>query len=174
MTDLLHNFWFIQFIGAVALLFQFVAWSAKSRKRILSLQSVNLLILAVHFVLLAAYIGAVMNLIAFARNAMLIKKDNKPWPNRWIWFGLFALLSIGTLSFSWQGYIATLPVAAVIISMYALWDNRPSHIRLYMFIACLVWIPYTLAVDSYSGLISQIVGIIGISIGMYRYDRRPN
>jgi hypothetical protein len=172
MGHLFHEFWFIQLIGAVALAFQFLAWGAVTRKKILCLQSVNLVILGIHFALLYAYVGALMNIVAFIRNLVLIRNDGKPWRSRWIWFGFFAALSLFVLVFSWQGYRSMLPVAAVIISMYALWDTRPAHMRFYMLIACFVWIPYTVIAGSYSGLVSQLVGISGILWGMYRYDRK--
>ena len=84
---------------------------------------------------------------------------------------VFILLSIGLLTIFWGGWVTLLPVAGVIIGTYGMWKDRPADIRTFMLISCLVWVPYTIIVQSWPGLLSQIVGIVGILMGMFRHDR---
>lgn len=168
------NFWLIQAIGAVALVFVFLAWNAKTRKNILLLQSVNLVLFVIHYFLLSAFAGAAMCLVVLGRNIVLFKKNEKAWASHWSWFYIFTLIALGVLAVSWNGWITILPVAAVILSMYAMWKDNPVDIRFYMLLVCLIWVPYTIVVQSYSGLLSQVVGIAGILVGMYRHDREKS
>ncbi|HEX8591631.1 MAG TPA: YgjV family protein [Candidatus Paceibacterota bacterium] len=171
MHELAQGFWAAQGVGGIALLFQLLAWNAGSRTGILRLQSVNLATFALHYLLLGAISGAVMSLVAFLRNLVLLQKYKHRWAAHSMWYYGFIVLSIGLVLVGWNGWLSLLPVAAVIVSIHALWQDHPSRIRFYMLIACLIWIPYTLAVSSYTGFVSQLVGIVGITMGVYRHDR---
>lgn len=170
--DFLHDFWLIQAIGAIGLVFVIFAWNAKNRVSILSLQSLSTVLFFVHYVLLSAFAGAAMCLVVLGRNFVFAQKDKK-WANHPAWFYVFALISVAALIPFWEGWISILPVVAVIIGVHAMSKDRPADMRLYMLAACLLWVPYTIVVGSYSGLLNQIVGIVGILMGMYRHDRKP-
>ncbi|TSD06254.1 MAG: Inner membrane protein [Parcubacteria group bacterium Greene0714_7] len=169
---LLHNFWFIQFLGAIALVFVVLAWNAKTRRNILFLQSINLIFFIFHYALLSAYAGAAMCLVVLGRNSVFIQANQKKWAKHPVWFYLFSLMSVAVLVVFWKGLITILPVVGVIIGTYAISRDHPKDIRFYMLIACVIWIPYTIVVQSYSGLLSQIVGAVAILMGMYRHDRK--
>lgn len=164
------SFLLIQGIGAAALVFVFLAWNAKTRKNIFFLQSINLVLFVIHYALLSAYVGAAMCAVTLGRNYVFGKKGMDKWASNSAWPFVFITLSVSALGIFWNGWITLLPVAAVMVSMYAMWKDDPADIRFYMFIACLLWVPYTIIVQSWPGLLSQIVGIAGILTGMYRHD----
>lgn len=169
--NLFHNFWFIQVIGAIALIFIVLAWNAKNRKNIFILQSVNLAFFIVHYLLLSAYAGAAMCTVVLARNFVFMHKTEKKWASHIAWLYGFIIVAIGVLIIFWNGWVTILPVLGVVISMYAMWKDKPAQMRFFMLMSCIVWIPYTLIVQSWPGLFSQIIGVIGILVGMYRLDR---
>ena len=105
-------------------------------------------------------------------NFVFIKKGEKKWASYSIWFYLFSLLSVVALTISWKGSITILPVVAVILGTYGMYKEKPADMRFYNLINCLIWIPYTVVISSYPGLLSQIIGTIGILMGMYRHDRK--
>jgi hypothetical protein len=172
--ELLHNFWLIQGIGALALVFLFFTWNAKTRKDMFFLQSINLVLFSAHYLLLAAYAGAAMCVGVLARNYVFGKKGEEAWASHVGWVYFFIAVAIASLAVFWHGWISLLPVAGTVVGTYGMWSDKPSDIRFYMLIASSIWIPYTIAVHSYSGLISQFVAIVGILIGMYRHDRGPS
>lgn len=173
MFSFLEQFWFIQTVGAIALVFIVIAWNAKTRKNILLLQSVSLMFFIAHYTLLSAYAGAAMSVVVLGRNFVLLQEeDEKNWASHWTWFYFFILISIVVLAFFWNGWVSALPVVGAIVGIYGMWKKNPADIRLYMLIASSIWVPYTIAVHSYSGLLSQIVGIAGILVGMYQHDRK--
>ena len=172
MYNFLHNFWFVQGIGVLGLIFSILSWNSSTRKKILELQSVNSILFFIHYILLGAFPGAVMNLVSLARNQVFVRKDNQKWASYKAWFYVFILLSLLGLTLSWQGTISILPAVGVIIGTYGVYQENPARIRFLILIACFVWIPYTIVVKSYPGLVSQLVAISGILLGMYRHDRR--
>jgi hypothetical protein len=172
VISFLHNFWIIQCIGAIALIFVFLAWNAKERKNIFILQSINLVLFVIHYWFLAAPAGAAMCVVVLGRNFVFSQKREKSWADNPLWLYVFIIISVGVLGVFWNGWVTVLPAAGVIISMYAMWKDNPAEIRWFMLISCLVWIPYTIIVQSWPGLLSQVIGIAGILLGMYRLDRK--
>lgn len=172
MLSVLYNFWFIQFIGLIALVFVFLSWNAKTRKDIFKLQSINLVFFIIHYMLLGAHTGALMCIVVLTRNFVFVRKGTKRWASHVIWFYIFCLLSIAVLLISWRGWISVLPATAVIIGMYGMFKDKPKEMRFYNLLNSLIWVPYTIVVHSYSGLLSQIIGITGVLVGMYRHDRK--
>jgi hypothetical protein len=171
VVTLIHNVWFVQILGAIALLFGVIAWNSDTRAKILRFQSINSALFAIHYLLLGALSGALMSVIILIRNFVFAQQKKHAWAryNAWIYF--FMILSVTTVGFFWQGWPSILPVCGVIIGTYAVSRKKPKDIRYYVFITLLFWAPYTLLVHSYSGLASQIITGVGILIGMSRLDR---
>jgi hypothetical protein len=168
---LIFNFWFIQALGVIALVFFVAAFQSRVRKHILIGQTISALFFIAHFYLLGAYVGGVMNVIIIGRNMVFYHKD-KAWANHISWLYLTIAISVGSLLYFWQGWISIFPVMGVIMGTYAMWHNKPSDMRFYMLLSILSWIPYMIAVRSYSGLAMQVVIILFIAFGMYRLDRK--
>lgn len=168
---MLADFWFIQFIGLIALFFAILAFQGKERRQILLRQSFAATLFSIHFWLLSAYSGSVMNLISVFRNIISEKKDRKSWAKSIWWMYLFIGLSLVAVVYFWQGPISLLPALGIIVGTIGVWRNKPGEVRFYMLLTVFIWIPYTIITKSYSGLLTQI--IIGTSIvsGMYRLDR---
>jgi len=171
-VELLQNFWVIQAIGAIALVFIFLSWNAKERKNIFFLQSINLVFFTIHYLLLAAYAGAAMCVVVLARNFVFSRKGEEKWASHPAWLYGFIALAIGFLLVLWDGWITLFPIVGIIFGTYAMWNVRPADIRFFMLISALVWIPYVIFVGSYPGLLNQIVATVGILAGMYRHDRK--
>lgn len=171
MYNLIHNFWFIQSVGAIALIFVIFAWNARTRKNILYLQSVNIALFIFQYLLLGAYIGAVIQVIIFTRNLVFAKRGEKKWADNPLWPFLFMALSIISLIIFWQGWISLLPVIGVIVGTYGISKSQPKTMRRYILSTSLVWIPYDLLIHSYSGFANDIISYIAVLIGMYRLDR---
>ena len=166
----LNNFWFIQMLGVVALIVGVISWNVKKRKDILDLQSLNIILFTLQYILLGAYTGAIASVVTLARNLVFAQKGIKKWASSSLWIFVFIGLSILVLTFSWQGWPSILPVIGAIIGTYAVSRNDPKSIRFFMLLTVLFWGPYTLIVHFYSGFISQIITAGGLLIGIFRFD----
>lgn len=169
--NFLTNFWFVQSIGGIALFFAICAWNAETRKRVLDLQTISIIFFIIHYLLLGAFTGAASNGVGAVRNLVFIQKNKKKWASSSFWMYFFMALSALVLGFFWQGWPSILPVLGIMIGTYALFRDDPKHMRFHMFLTGLVWIPYTIIVHSYSGLITQVISTIGLGVAMFRLDR---
>ena len=174
MFGILQNFWVIQGIGSVGLIFVVLAWNSPTRLKIIKRQSISVSIFIIHYFLLGAYSGAMMSFVTLFRNLVFFQRGKRKWANSQLWIPVFILVCIISISFVWNGWISILPMIGVILGIFSISREKPAHMRLLMLLASLTWIPYSIIVHSYSGLINQIVGVTAILVGMYRHDRKSS
>ncbi len=106
--------------------------------------------------------------MVIARNLIFNQKHKKKWAKHPALLVLFMIaLGLGGV-FSWQGWVSLFSVAGTMVGTYGMWKSDPWKMRLYIFIACMIWIPYTLVVHSYTGLISQLVAMGAILVARIR------
>lgn len=165
-------FWVAQGIGVLALLLVIYSYQGKNRIIILDRQLWSSVLFIFHFVLLSAWTGVAMNAIVVARNWIFAKKDTEKWATSVWWVVLFIALSVGALFFTWEGLVSLLPMSAVIVGIYARWQEKPSQIRFLGLVGTFLWLPYTLIVHSYAGTLTQLVLMVGIIYGMVVHDRK--
>ena len=85
----------------------------------------------------------------------------------------YALLSVVALPFVWEGYISLLPTLAMLIGVYVRWEGNAATIRLGTFVGVVMWIPYTLFVESYAGTASNLVILGALIYSMVKHDKKP-
>lgn len=166
-------FWIAQGIGLVALAITFSSYQAKHRHEILSRQIIGAVVYVAHFGMLSAWTGLAMNAIVAVRNWVFLRKSTSYWASHQAWMWFFMALSIGMCFFTWEGYISLFPAMGMVSGVYARWHENERQIRVFSLVGVLLWLPYTLAVHSYAGTLTQIVLAIAVGIGMWKHDRTP-
>ncbi len=171
LSHAISYFWFVQAIGAVSLVFICLAFISKTRSKMLVRQAIGNAILITHFILLGAYAGGLSNTVAIVRNLVFNQKEKHAWAAHKWWLYFFIALAVGSVLISWRGWVSLLPAIGVSIGAIGMWSNTPAKMRFYMLLTGIPWIPYTIIVHSYSGLIAQLVSLSFIVYGMIRFDR---
>ena len=159
------TFLIAQCIGIIALTFNVVAFQGTARKQILRGQVLGAVFFAVHFFLLAAYVGALVNLIVMLRTIIFERIKRSIF-----WLVLFIGVLLCVLVFTSKGWITAFPVLGTMIGTYALWQDKPAAIRFFFILSAIVWVPYTILVDSYAGLFNQIIVTVALLMGIYSLD----
>ncbi|MEK9177304.1 MAG: YgjV family protein [Patescibacteria group bacterium] len=167
----MDTFWLAQAIGVAGLAAIVYSYLGTTRGQILDRQIASSALFIAHFSLLSAWTGALTHAVVIVRNWVFARRDTEAWAKHLAWVFLFCVLSIGVALFSWQGPISLFPMVSVLIGIYARWQEKASEIRVYGLIGCLLWLPYTIAVNSYAGTVSQLVIAAAILYGMFRHDR---
>lgn len=136
----------------------------------LLLQSSAAILWVVHFFLLGALTGSVLNLINASRNLAFYKAGN----NRSVYIPLsFALIIVAAAFFTWQGPYSLLPMTGSLIGTLAFWQAKTHYIRLIAIVSPSLWLIYSLKVGSYAAVTAEILMISSIALGIYRFDIRP-
>jgi hypothetical protein len=165
-------FWIAQAIGVIGLGFAVSSYISKTRMQILNQQFLASLVYVVHFGMLSAWTGVAMNAIVAVRNWVFMRKDDEKWATHPAWLYFFMLASLAVLPFIWEGYISLLPAAAMVIGVYARWQKEAATIRLGTLVGVILWIPYTVFVESYAGTVSNLIILGAVLYGIMKNDRK--
>ena len=160
---------FIQIIGIAALLLDIFSVQFKHRKTILLFKIAANVSWVVHFFLLGAFAGAIMNSVAALRTVAYYKFQDEPRPFWVPW--LFAVLAVILTVATWQGAISLLPMIAILIAIYALWQRAEQKIRFFLMLCVPPWFIYNVSVMSYAGVASDILALVSGAVALYRYRK---
>lgn len=133
--------------------------------------SIGSLLFTIHFFMLGAYIGAMMNLIGLVRSglfAMGDKTHKKP-----VLFGILLTIVIFTI-FGWQQetWRSLLPFTAQIVSTLVLWTRDNTKIRICQIsVLSPCWIIYNIINVSIGGIICEILNSISVIVYFARIKR---
>jgi len=156
----------IQSLAIIAVTLFLISFHAKTRKSILLLQLVGLIIWAVHFFLLNAWTGAVLMIINGIITAIfLFKTDTKKLNNPIILLVALIIFFIVTIV-TWTGFYSLLPFLGVSSITIAKWQNHPSRIRLISIPASIFWVIYDSFVGAYGSIIAEVLIILSIILSL--------
>ena len=131
---------------------------------------VGLVLFVLHYALLGALIGSLMNLIEVATIFVAYKKETDAWAQKRFWpyafIALFAIAAVLTAN----SLVDLLPVLAQIFGTVAVWQANPRTIRFIMLAPRPLWFIYNLVVGSYAGMFAEVFILLSVMIGIVRFD----
>ncbi len=164
------NAWIVQGIGFIGMALAFAAYQCRQRKRLLLVQILSMMAFTLHFALLGAYTGAMMNLLSAVRQVVFLQRDKK-WGNHWIWPALFFVIFLGAGIATWDAWYSFLPVFGSCAATIASWRKKPAEIRWMMgTLSSPPWLVYNILNHSGAGTITEIFSLLSIAITLIRVD----
>ena len=160
----------IQAVGFLGLGFVAIGFQLKTRRSILLCQFFGALSFVVHFLLLGAPTGALINLVGVMR-ALLFQKYSEAARPQWplvLVIGMFILAGIVT----WEGVISLLPMFAMIFSSYGFWQRSPRRVRQIVMTSPPLWCIYNVLSGSIAGTLTELVNFTSMIVGVWRYRKR--
>lgn len=158
-----------QIIGFVAMGIIVASYQQKSHKNILTFQMVSGLLFTVHYILLSAYTGAVMNLLGAFRSLVYANRGKK-WASSVIWPTIFGVGFLISGILTWDSIFSVFPLIAMLMSSIVLWIEQPKINRIFSLPTSTCWLIYNIKTLSYPGIITEIFVLISIIIGIIRLD----
>ena len=156
--------------GILAFVLIVLSLQSNKRKNILNLMSSGLVFQTIHFLLLSAYIAAVMVGVSVVRNIICQQKEKYLWARHPSVLFIFIVVFVVLTVMFWQGWPSLLVLAGTIAGTLTFWMDSPKHIRLLTIIASSIWFPYGIIVNSFSTAALQVFVIASVCIAMYRFD----
>ena len=148
-----------------------LSYQSKKRNNILILSLLSQVTCGIAYILLDAYTGLAMCIIAFIRDIIFMIDENKNGKRDEItkkdivFLIVFYLLIIISTIFTYQGLYSLLSVIATIIFTYSVWQKKT---KVYKFLGIpigILWILYNLYVKSLFGVILESLLLIASIIG---------
>jgi hypothetical protein len=70
---------------------------------------------------------------------------------------------------SWEAWYSILAVIALTVNSYAMSFTNPNHLRKSILITSPMVLIYDILAHAYGGMVYEIVAIVSVIIGLYRY-----
>ncbi len=158
-----------QLIGFVALIVIVIGMQQKQYGRIVFCKITNAFLSVIHYLFLAAYTGAIINLASCFSNGVYWYRNTKG--KSILPFQIaFAIMFVALGLLSWQGYMSIFVIMAKLVSSVALGINNPRIIRILNLISNPCWLVYNLYTQSISAVLTDTLVITSVIIAIIRHD----
>ena len=154
-----------QILGIIGICLSFFIYIVRRRSSILLTKFTSDVIWAAHYILIGAYSGAALNILAMARETVFYNKEKK-WASSRIWLYLFCALTMLSGFLTWEGPSSLLPSIGSVCAVISFWCTKPIHIRLLAGPAQLLWTIYNIVHRSLTGGISSGLSLLSVLIGL--------
>lgn len=158
-----------QGIGVLGLLFAIISFQQNTNKRILLFQILATITFSVHFLLLGAYTGSLMNFFGIMRGLLFYNREKK-WADKKYWLYVFSAIYIISGIATYENFYSIFPTVSMVLSTFGLWVKNPKHIRLIMLPSSPLWLIYNIVNFSIAGIITEIFVISSLAVAMFRFD----
>ena len=159
----------IQLIGFLGLAVSVVAFQFKKHGQIIFCKIISALCFSLHYALLGAWSGAVLELISAIRDVIFrrqVKKNVSTLPTI-IGFGIF-VIATGVVTF--DGWLSLLPVACKLLTTVSYGMKNEKWLRRITMPSSFLWIVYNFSIGSISGMVTDCLNLASILIAMYKFD----
>ncbi len=176
IKDIDLNLLISQIFGTAGIIISLSIYAGKSRSNIITCKFISDVIWAINYLFLGAYTGALLNVIAMARETVFYNRDKKKWAASRIWLYIFiALVLISpTIDLIKAGAFSIIPLFPAVGSSFAVvsfYNRSTKNMRIFGFIAQVLWLIYGFLLFNPTGIISCLLTIASIVIGFIREIR---
>lgn len=119
----------VGFCGTAGL---FISYQQNTKNRILLFQILGITMFTLHFFLLSAWSGCMMNLLGIGRALLYAYTEQKGLHVRWLCPLLCAVFTAAAV-LTWESAFSLLPTAAMLLSTLAYEQKQPRRFRRLMF-----------------------------------------
>lgn len=172
-----------QTLGLIGLLMNILSFQQKTKKMLIAVQSFGGLCFSIHFLLLHAPIGALLNLIAVFRGIVFTNK-NKFKADHILWLPFFFTLFIASYILSFVVFgndptpynliVEIFSVIGITITTISFRTKNAATVRKLSLINSPFWLVYDALTRSIGGTVCEIMCIISIIVGIIRLDIKKN
>ncbi len=160
-----------QIIGFGGTALTIIAYQQNKRKNILLCTVISASLFTVHFILLGAYTGAIMNFFAGLRS-LVFMNNTKKWAKSKIWVAVFMIIYTVACIATWDKWYSVLPLIAMLLTTVSNWLQSEKKIRFLTFPNSPCWLIYNILNGSVAGIITEIFVMSSLIIAIIRFDLR--
>ena len=174
-----------QCISLVATCTAISAAQFRTQKGIMCMLAISGFLLAVHFVILKAPAGFMLNLISGVRALIYSQRNEKKWAASVVWVYVFLGLILCTYPMAFLVFhkepttanliLEILPVLGMVATTFSCRMKEASKVRALGIISTPLWFTYNLLNHSVGGILTEAIGLLSTLIGILRLDihRKP-
>ena len=169
----------VQGISIVAMVLIILSYQFKTQRGILIMQLLGAVLFSVHFLMLGAYVGGILNVVAVMRAIVFSSRERFRAGNiLWTVFFCLGFAAAYVLTFTVFGTEATvgnfiielLPVIGMYSTTFGMRNGSARATRFSFLICSPCWLIYNCFSFSIGGIICEVISLCSIILGIYRYE----
>lgn len=161
-----------QIIGFIAAALLLLSFQQRTHRRIVAMQFCSGVLFATQYFLLGAYEGMVGNIVGFTRSIVYCFRGKSKFSDSIACPIVFAILAGAGGALTYESPVSLLPMAAMIISSFVMWNPRTQQLRALTFPTSFMWLIYNIICGSVAGTVTEILCEISIIIGLLRFRKK--
>ena len=158
-----------QGIGVIAMILGFFVYHFKTKKGILKMKFTANIFWTIHYLMIGAVSAFATAIVCDVRELVYAYEKNSK--KRFVWLVIFVILCIISMLIMWKDATSILPGVATILSTYSFYQKDVRNMRFFAVIYTVMLLVYDIAVMSYPGIISQLIGLCSILLALYRFRK---
>ncbi|MEE1138372.1 MAG: YgjV family protein [Acutalibacteraceae bacterium] len=161
-----------QLIGFVAAALLLLSFQQRTHRRIVVMQACSGFLFAVQYFMLGAYEGMIGNVVGFTRSIIYSFRGKSKAVDHIACPVIFAILAgLGGLA-TYTSPASLLPMTAMIISSFVIWSPKTQQLRALTMPTSAMWLVYNVICSSYSGVVTEVLNLVSITIGLIRFRKK--
>ena len=170
-----------QTIGVFAMAFNIGSYQQKQQKYIIALQLIGSTLFTVHFFMLGAFMGGLLNAVGIVRALVFLYKDKLrsehiAWTIGFIAVYLLSYAATFTIlekPFNVQNaLVEVLPVIGMTATTFAFRCKSAKSTRLLGLVSSPAWLIYNIVSVSVGAICCEVFSLISIAVGIWRLDNK--
>lgn len=158
-------------LGILAVGMFVLSYQRKTRRGILLLNAGSRVFYVLQYLLLGAFEGAVLDVVALLVSVLARGKDRILRKRDLYLVILGANLFVVAVGLAfYQNVFSLLPIAGVLLETGALWLSREKQIRFLSFFAAPFWLAYNLIFSAYGSAAGNVLTMLSIGLAIARHD----
>ena len=168
-----------QTVSIIAMAMNVLSFQQRSKNGVIAFQLIGGFLFAVSFLMLGSYMGALLNLLGFARaivylNPKRLRADSILW--------LYGFTALYLLSYAATFLILDteptvknlivefLPVIGMTAGHVGIYLGKARTIRYLGYVSSPSWLIYNIVTFSIGAIICEVINLISITVGILRFD----
>lgn len=161
-----------QLIGFVAAALLLLSFQQRTHRRIVVMQACSGFLFAVQYFMLGAYEGMIGNVVGFTRSIAYSFRGKSKAVDHIACPVIFAILAgLGGLA-TYTSPASLLPMTAMMISSFVIWSPKTQQLRALTMPTSAMWLIYNVICSSYSGVVTEVLNLVSITIGLIRFRKK--
>ena len=168
-----------QALGIIGLIMNVLSFQQKTKKSLITVQLFGGLCFSIHFLLMQAPTGCLLNLISFFRGIIFSNKE-KFKADHILWLPFFFSLFITAYALSFAVFdkeptaynliVEVLPVLGMMVSTISFRMKNAATVRKLSLINSPLWLVYDALTRSVGGTLCEVMCLVSIIVGIFRLD----
>lgn len=161
-----------QIISILASIVLLSSFQMKKHRTIVAMQAVAGLLFGIQYFLIGAYVGAACNVVAMVRSSAYAFRGKSKFVDSIACPIFFAVIVVVVNIFTYSSPASLLPITAMVISSFVLWDTKTQQLRAMTLPTSFEWLIYNFICGSYVACVTELLDEASICVGLYRYRRK--